>query len=199
MTQTGRNWEHIFQAIGHPSVILDPRHRIVDANQAVLRASGLSQTELIGRKCHEIFHGRECSSPPEGCPMERLLASGRLETVEGEMEAFGGIYLVSCAPVSDPKGRVKEIIHIATDIGERKRAEEEQRRSRETAERLAQEMAVIAEIGRVIGSTLDIGEFYERFAAEARKLIPFDRLAVNLCDHEKSAPCCPFLFFPGAV
>ena len=41
-------------------------------------------------------------------------------------------------------------------------------------------MAVIAEIGRLIGSTLDIDEVYERFAAEARKLIPFDRLAVNL-------------------
>ena len=39
---------------------------------------------------------------------------------------------------------------------------------------------ILAEIGRLIGSTLDIEEVYERFAAEARKLIPFDRLAVNL-------------------
>jgi diguanylate cyclase (GGDEF)-like protein/PAS domain S-box-containing protein len=46
--------------------------------------------------------------------------------------------------------------------------------------RVNREMAVIAEIGRVIGSTLDIGEVYERFAAEARKLIPFDRINVNL-------------------
>ena len=34
--------------------------------------------------------------------------------------------------------------------------------------------------GGVIGSTLDIDEVYERFAAEARKLIPFDNLMVNL-------------------
>jgi diguanylate cyclase (GGDEF)-like protein/PAS domain S-box-containing protein len=63
-----------------------------------------------------------------------------------------------------------------------KKAEKVQRRSRETAERLAEEMAVIAEIGRLIGSTLDIEEVYERFADEARKLIPFDRIAVNLCN-----------------
>jgi hypothetical protein len=45
----------------------------------------------------------------------------------------------------------------------------EQHRNREIAERLAKEMAVIAEIGRLIGSTLDIEEVYERFAAlEAR-------------------------------
>ena len=51
--------------------------------------------------------------------------------------------------------------------------------------RLAEEMAIIAEIGRVIGSTLNIEEVYEHFAAEARKLIPFDRLAVNLHDLDK--------------
>jgi diguanylate cyclase (GGDEF)-like protein/PAS domain S-box-containing protein len=66
------------------------------------------------------------------------------------------------------------------ELAERKRAEEGERRNREEAERLAEETAVIAEIGRVIGSTLDIDEVYERFAAEAKKLIPFDRLAVNL-------------------
>jgi len=66
------------------------------------------------------------------------------------------------------------------ELAERKRAEEGERRNREEAERLAEETAVIAEIGRVIGSTLDIDEVYERFAAEAKKLIPFDRIAVNL-------------------
>ncbi len=62
------------------------------------------------------------------------------------------------------------------------RAVEEQRRNRETAERLAKEMAIIAEIGRLIGSTLDIDEVYGTVAAETGKLIPFDRLSVNLHD-----------------
>ncbi|MBA4422092.1 MAG: hybrid sensor histidine kinase/response regulator [Syntrophus sp. (in: bacteria)] len=49
------------------------------------------------------------------------------------------------------------------------------------------ETAIIAEIGRLIGSTLDIDEVYERFATETRKLIPFDRIAVNLCNiHENT-------------
>jgi PAS domain S-box-containing protein len=59
-------------------------------------------------------------------------------------------------------------------------AEEKHLWNREKAERLAEEMAVIARIGRVIGSTLDIDEVYERFAAEVSKLIPFDRIHVNL-------------------
>jgi PAS domain S-box-containing protein len=57
-----------------------------------------------------------------------------------------------------------------------------ERQGREAAERLAEEIAVIAEIGRVIGSNIDIDEVYERFAAEARKLILFDRITVSLCN-----------------
>ncbi|MBA4423503.1 MAG: hypothetical protein C0390_10485 [Syntrophus sp. (in: bacteria)] len=72
------------------------------------------------------------------------------------------------------------------DVTDRRRAEEAQHRNREAAERLAEEMAVIAEIGRLIGSTLDIDEVYERFAVETRKLIPFDRLAINLCSLQES-------------
>ena len=69
---------------------------------------------------------------------------------------------------------------IFQDITAEKRAEEGQRRNRETAERLAEEMAVIAEIGRLIGSTLDIAEVYESCALQAQKLVLFDRLSVDL-------------------
>jgi diguanylate cyclase (GGDEF)-like protein/PAS domain S-box-containing protein len=72
---------------------------------------------------------------------------------------------------------IKKLDNTLADL---QRAEEEQRLSREIAERLARETVVIADIGRLIGSTLDIEEVYERFAAEARNLIPFDSLIVNL-------------------
>ncbi len=57
-------------------------------------------------------------------------------------------------------------------------------RSEEIAERLAQENEVIAEIGRIISSTLNIEEVYEPFAKEASKLIPIDRIAINLLNPE---------------
>jgi len=66
------------------------------------------------------------------------------------------------------------------DISDRKQMEEEEKKSREAAEKLAEEITIIAEIGRVVGSTLDIDEVYARLAVEAKKLILFDRLAVNL-------------------
>ena len=67
---------------------------------------------------------------------------------------------------------------------ERKRAEEALRRSEEKAKRLAQENEIVAEIGRIISSTLNIEEVYERFVEEVRKLIRFDRVVINTIDPE---------------
>jgi two-component system cell cycle sensor histidine kinase/response regulator CckA len=63
---------------------------------------------------------------------------------------------------------------------ERKLAEEELRRSEWAARRLAKEYAILAEIGKIVSSTLSIEEIYERFVKKAYELIPFDRLAINL-------------------
>ena len=66
-------------------------------------------------------------------------------------------------------------------------AEEGLRRSEEEAKRLAWETAIMAEIGRIIGSTLDIQDVYERFAEKAHELIPFDRISINLGNLEKNS------------
>jgi diguanylate cyclase (GGDEF)-like protein/PAS domain S-box-containing protein len=124
-------------------------------------------------------------------PDTRAIARERMRLFDEERKAVGMVeqkYLrvdgsvidveVSAVPITY-EGDDGALIFVR-DITGRKRAEEEQRRSREIAERLAGELAVIAEIGRLISSTLAIGEVYERVAAETRKLIPFDRLSVSL-------------------
>jgi len=80
--------------------------------------------------------------------------------------------------------RTYPIKKLDSTLADLRRAEEEQRLSRETAERLAGETAVIADIGLLIGSTLDIDEVYERFAEAVRKVIPFDRIVINIIDVE---------------
>ena len=51
-------------------------------------------------------------------------------------------------------------------------------------ELLAAENALLAETGRIIGSSLEISDVYEGFARQARELIPFDRIAISLVDME---------------
>jgi PAS domain S-box-containing protein len=80
---------------------------------------------------------------------------------------------------------MREYLMTCEDFTGRKRGEETLRRSEATAKRMASENSVIAEIGRIISSTLNIEEVYERFTEEVRKLIPFDRIAININNLEE--------------
>ena len=84
------------------------------------------------------------------------------------------------------------IVVSLRDITERKRAEEALRKSEEEARRLAQVNAVMAEIGRIISSKLNIGEVYERFADEVRKVLLFDRVTINMPNAEENILTVPY-------
>ncbi|MEN6343564.1 MAG: PAS domain-containing protein, partial [Methanospirillum sp.] len=114
----GRQWEVVFEAIGQPVMILSPDQTILAANPAAERATGLSADEMIGRHCAGIFHGS--AGPPDECPFRRLLEAGGAEgTVETVVDAGGGTYLVSCAPIYDDEGRLEKVVHLATEITDR--------------------------------------------------------------------------------
>lgn len=77
----------------------------------------------------------------------------------------------------DLEGRIvvsgeDEVLAIVRDISDAKDAQR-------SLDKQANERAVLGEIGRVIGSTLDIKRIYSRFAEEIRNLISFERLTIN--------------------
>ncbi len=74
---------------------------------------------------------------------------------------------------------------LQKEINERRRVQEALRESEEGARRLAQENAIFAEISRILSSTLNIDEVYDRFAAAVRRLIHFDRISICAIDSEK--------------
>jgi PAS domain S-box-containing protein len=70
-------------------------------------------------------------------------------------------------------------------VTKKEQAKDALKRSEEAALLLAQETGVISKIGRIISSSLDIQEVYERFAEAVRKLIPFDRILVNIVNQRE--------------
>jgi len=116
-------WDGFLKATLQPILVLDTQFTIVAANKRSQEIAGVAEDELIGRKCYEVMHGTD--EPARGCPMHSLLTRGSLETVEMEIETIHGTFLVSCAPIVDASGVPIGVVHVATDITEKKMAEEE--------------------------------------------------------------------------
>jgi len=76
---------------------------------------------------------------------------------------------------------------LIAEINERQRLEEvESLRS--------QEMAVADEVARIVTSTLNIDEVYERFAQELKKLVAFDRLHIDAIDQDAGTIEARFIY-----
>ena len=126
-----KDWEAIFRAIGNPICILDPKHTIIDANDAVLSLTGRPLNEIIGLKCWNLFHDPKASSFAPGCPMETMKKSGRTESAVMKVEAMDRIFIVSCTPVFNDDGNIARIIHISTDITENQKLEQDLKENRD--------------------------------------------------------------------
>ncbi len=135
-----QEWKSIFHAIGHPTLILSPQHRILAANQAALQVTGMTEEALKGKSCYQVFH--HSPHPPACCPLETLLETGRLETRIMEVEILEGTFLISCTPMWDAQGDIEKIIHIATDITEQKK-DQAQKEKLERQLRQSQKMEAI--------------------------------------------------------
>ncbi len=123
LEQSRSDWQTIFNAIGHPTVILSPQNEVVEINNAVQKLLGKPREELLGKKCYQIFHGESFEGIAHNCPMEEMIKNNRFESTEMEIEACEGNFYVSCTPVFDLNGKLTKIIHIATDISKLKEAE----------------------------------------------------------------------------
>jgi transcriptional regulator with GAF, ATPase, and Fis domain len=88
---------------------------------------------------------------------------------------------------------VTTIPELREDIYVLKQRIKELEYSEAESKRAEQEMTVLSDIGCLIDSTIDIHEIYEQFAAEAKKLIPFDSLSINLYNSQENTACAAYV------
>jgi PAS domain S-box-containing protein len=111
------------------SIINVSDFRIVGGNAEFLENVGMTEADVVGRRCYELTHHRTepCCPPNDTCPLMETVKTGRHSTADHIH--FPGddrkIYVeVSTSPVFDGSGRVVQVVHVARDISDRKRAEE---------------------------------------------------------------------------
>jgi two-component system cell cycle sensor histidine kinase/response regulator CckA len=124
--QATRRWERTFDAVPDLIAILDKESRIVQANKAMASRLKCRPEECVGLACYKVVH--ETDGPPSFCPYVRTLRDHQQHMSEVSEERLGGEFLVSTSPIYDTEGKMVGSVHVARDITEQKRAEEERRR-----------------------------------------------------------------------
>lgn len=166
-------------------IFIQKGSKITFANRPLSEMLGYNRGELEGKDHWLVYH-------PDYQKLTRERANERMrgEAVPSQYQvklqrkdgsSFDGEVLARRIMFGDDPG----IQVWVRDITERKRAEEELSKSEEETKRLVQENAIMAEISRIISSTLDIDQVYETFAKEVQKLIPFDRISISIVNLEK--------------
>lgn len=121
-------WKDIFNAIGHMAMILDDDFTIMAVNKTTVEQMGLPIHDLIGKKCDEVIQPSNQMDPH--CPLKAFL-NQKNRSISGSVvremhiKNLGKSFIVSCTPIWDTDGKLTKIIHIMTDISERKRLEKD--------------------------------------------------------------------------
>jgi PAS domain S-box-containing protein len=131
----------IFETSADGMRVVDRNFTILRANETFCDMAGIKKEEAVGRKCHEVFRGARCRT--ERCPLTRILSGEeRIEYDEEKIGKGGG--KIPCIVTATPfRGHEEELIGIVEDfkdISERKRVEENLRKSRLRLRELASHM-----------------------------------------------------------
>jgi diguanylate cyclase (GGDEF)-like protein/PAS domain S-box-containing protein len=151
-------------------------------NDSVCRMLGNTRAELIGMNNRQYTDKENSQTLYRS--FNKVFQTGEpLTGVDYEIIRKDGtkLYIESSASlIRNKSGQPVGFRGIIRNITERKRTE--------------QEIGILVEIRRLISSTLDIEEVYERFAVQVRKLIPFDRVTINLNNRDQNTIAVAYAF-----
>ena len=97
-----------------PFFSIDRNFIIHSCNRAVRELLGLTDKEIVGRKCLELLHGTK--APPRNCPAMALLRGCSQKSITAEETVGDRVYRVTCVALKDEAGRIYKIAHFMTDI-----------------------------------------------------------------------------------
>ncbi|MBI5056183.1 MAG: GAF domain-containing protein [Nitrospirae bacterium] len=108
--------KNIFESISDMVYFTDNDYNIKRINQAVVNRIGKPEQEIIGKKCYEIFHGKD--KPWDTCPHAKSVSSRKSFVGELEDPYLGATFVVSNSPIFDSAGNFVGTVHLSRDITE---------------------------------------------------------------------------------
>jgi len=116
-------WERTFNSFTDIVTLQDSSMRIIKINRAGCDLLGLPREELIGRHCYELFQSIDAPCP--NCPILKTQKTFHPYSCEMYNERVGKTFLVSATSVMDAQGEMEYIAHVAKDISQWKKMEQQ--------------------------------------------------------------------------
>ena len=120
LLQMSQEWQRTFDSMSEAVWILDKNLLLLRSNKAAERYFHRPCEEMVGRHCWEIVHGT--TQPIPECPTMRVRKS--LHHESQEMQVGEEWFDITADPILDVDGQFDGVVHIVTNITERKKAEE---------------------------------------------------------------------------
>lgn len=121
--QIADEWEITFNSISDLISIQDLDGNIIKVNQTYADTFNKKREEFAGMTCYRLVHGRD--KPCKECPVIKTIETKKPAYVE-LFEPHLDIYIsVATSPIFNQDGDVVSVVHVAKDISERKKVEEE--------------------------------------------------------------------------
>jgi len=160
LRQTKTFLERVINSIQEEILVIDIEFKIVDANDAALKAAGVPKEEVIGKYCYQVSHQSQtpCSSKNHPCPMQKVLKTGSYSQAthkhyksDGELRYYELVHY----PLKDENGEVVQVIEIGRDISDEleRRVERRTKELKEDYARLVQEDRMIS-LGKLLSSVV---------------------------------------------
>lgn len=121
LTVAKEAWEHTFNAISDPLMIIDREFNILEINQAALDKLHMTHDEALASTCLSCIDGAD--EPPDYCPQAKTLQTLAGYSTEAPIERFDGHYIISTTPLFDTDGNYQASVYLAHDITKRKQVE----------------------------------------------------------------------------
>jgi two-component system NtrC family sensor kinase len=125
-----KEMETILNGIDDFILVITPDMVILEANESFLNKMGYSQEDVIGKKCHQVYHkiDHPCNDGLTDCPLRDVVRNKRhVRQIQTRALPDGQkrYYEVNIYPIWEKDGKVSKFIHISRDITQHKKEEEE--------------------------------------------------------------------------
>jgi len=136
VTLAEQEMKNIFDSISDMVFSSTKDYVVTKINRAVSDKLGKPPQEIVGKKCYEIFHGR--NEPRRKCPHHKTVKTGNPYVGELDEPHLGGTFLTSSSPIFDSMGEFIGTVHVVRDITEIKKLQKQLV--------MAQRMAALGEV-----------------------------------------------------